>query len=136
MTVTDTEFLGHIRESITAARERGRTSHVEAKRLHAVAQQSDAAAETLELIRTESTPDYLYSALYFATRVWHWGEASGCSIKSQAGYNLARFLLAHEAPRNDPHWATKLLQELYASHEESTQAFIKIGRLTRNAATA
>ncbi|MDX1823728.1 MAG: ATP-binding cassette domain-containing protein, partial [Thiohalomonadales bacterium] len=88
----------------------------EAKRLYAVVQDSDAATEILELIQSEGTPDYLYSALYFATRVWQLGEASGCNIMSQGGYNLARFLLAHEAPQDDPHWAEQLLQEFHISH--------------------
>jgi hypothetical protein len=136
MAVTDTDFRIRIRNSITAARTRGRLSHVEAKRLYEVAQEGEAASETLELIESGGSPDYLYSALYFATRVWQVGETTGCSIKSQAGYNLARFLLAHEAPHNDRHWAAKLLQELYAAHEESARVIAKIGRLARSAATA
>ena len=116
MAVTDLDFSVRIKNSITAARARGRLSHVEAKRLFAVVRDSDAASEILELIQSEGTPDYLYSALYFATRIWQLGEASGCSIMSQAGYNLARFLLAHEAPQDDPHWAEQLLQDLGLSY--------------------
>ena len=136
MAVTDFDFRIRIKNSIKAARARGRLSHVEAKRLYAVVQESDAAAETLELIRSEGTPDYLYSALYFTTRIWQLGEAAGCDIMSQAGYNLARFLLAHEAPHDDPHWAEQLLQEFYAAHQESIQAPAQIGGLSRGTATA
>lgn len=136
MAVTNLDFSVRIKNSIKAARARGRLSHVEAKRLYAVVQDSDAATEILELIQSEGTPDYLYSALYFATRVWQLGEASGCNIMSQGGYNLARFLLAHEAPQDDPHWAEQLLQEFYAAHQESTLALANMGELAHAAAPA
>lgn len=136
MAVTDFNFRIRIKNSITAARKRGRLSHVEAKRLYAVLQDSDAATETLELIHSEGTPDYLYTALYFTTRIWQLGEASGCDIMSQAGYNLARFLLAHEAPQDDPHWAAQLLHEFYEAHEESALAFAQMGSVAHGRATA
>lgn len=136
MAVTDFDFRIRIKNSITAARKRGRLSHVEAKRLYAVLQESDAATETLELIHSEGTPDYLYTALYFATRIWQFGEASGCDIMSQAGFNLSRFLLAHEAPHDDPDWAAKLLHEFYDAHEESALAFAQMGSVANGRATA
>jgi hypothetical protein len=136
MAVTDFDFRIGIKNSITAARTSGRLSHVEAKRLYAVVQDSDAAAETLKLIQSDGTPDYLYSALYFATRIWQLGETSGCDIMSQAGFNLARFLLAHEAPHDDPHWAAQLLHAFYDAHEESTLAFAQMASQAHGRATA
>ena len=136
MAVTDFYFRIRIKNSIKAARAHGRLSHVEATRLHEVVQESDAAAEALELILSEGTPDYLYTALYFATRTWQLGEASGCEIMSQAGYNLARFLLAHESPQDDPHWAEQLLREFYEAHVEKAQASLHMGSLAHGTAIA
>ena len=79
------------------------------------------ASLTSTLVFDKGVPDFLYAALYFSTLIWVSGEAAECDADAKAGYKLALFALRNELPAHDPHWAAKLLRELYDAHEESMQ---------------
>lgn len=63
-------------------------------------------------------PDFLYTVLYFATRIWHQGETAEDDLQARAGYLLAQFALMQDSPEHDPYWTAKLLRELFDAHRE------------------
>ncbi len=120
MAVPILKYTLMIKTSIRSALRNGAISTLEAECLQAMAKSSDATTSTVALINDKGAPDFLYAALFFATRLWHWGESTGRDIDAEAGYKLAQFLLSQEAPTHDRRWAAKLLCELFDAHKDAT----------------
>jgi hypothetical protein len=115
------QYNWKITATIRKARILGAVSQHEADYLDAMATASGASSSTIAIIAAKGAPDFLYAALYFSTLLWQSGEAAGCDARAKAGYKLAQFVLSQESPAHEPHWAAKLLRELYDAHEESAQ---------------
>ena len=118
MTIVAMKFRLMITSAIRNAKQNSAISQPEAEFLQSMAKNSLAASSTMMLLSKNGAPDFLYSALHFATMIWQTNEASGREFEAQAGYLLAQYVLKKESPAHDPCWAVKLLRELYEAHAE------------------
>jgi len=121
MTINILRYTREITCAIRDAEKQSDISQIEAANLHRMVESSSSAKSTMAIITAKGTPDFLYAALYFSTRVWALSESAHRDDDAQAGYKLAQFLVRKESSTNDPYWTAKLLRELYDAHVESIQ---------------